>query len=451
MSQALGDALAGAFGHDVNRPGLEAFVANSQSANGLRSAQTQEALLKAQQMQEEQQANSQLEDAFVNAGLPGSQAHLAAIEATRIHGSAKDALEAVKGVQQINATSTLGDVNQLNSPTQTAAQQALTGKVAEPVAVHPEYATLPGMNTPNVQQTPLGAAQTGAQHAIASLRQTQSDAGGFRPQANPAGAADPRSIEMGGYQLYKTNTMPALGMGGGAIKAAMLAKAADFAQQEAQSGQPISMPEYDAIFARGQDFKGGTKAVSAFGSGPTSDKVRAINNVVGHLQLFDDTFKALQNGDVQGLNKLGNAWQSEFGAPVPTTLNAMGNIVGPELTKSLANTGSGSEEERTNFIRTAGSLGNSPEQTHGAVQAMRGMLGRQLNDFEQQYHGATGRDDFRDRYIPPDVQKLMAPHAPPVLGGQAPAGRNPMSDAAPTPAPAAAPLSLDAFLRAKGY
>jgi hypothetical protein len=370
MAQALGDALAGAFGHDVNRPGLEAFVANSQSANGLRSAQTQEALLKAQQMQEEQQANSQLEDAFVNAGLPGSQAHLAAIEATRIHGSAKDALEAVKGVQQINATSTLGDVNQLNSPTQTAAQQALTGKVAEPVAVHPEYATLPGMNAPNVQQTPLGAAQTGAQHAIANLRQTQSDVGGFRPQTG-AGANDPQTIEMGGYQLYKTNTLPALGMGGGALKAAMLAKAAEYANQEAQNGQPVSIPQYDAIFARGQDFKGGTKAVSAFGSGPTSDKVRAINNVVGHLQLFDDTFKALQNGDVKALNQLGNAWQSEFGAPVPTTLQAMGSIVGPELTKSLANTGSGSETERQNFLQTAGSLANSPEQTHGAVQAMR--------------------------------------------------------------------------------
>ena len=58
----LGDLFAGAAGANINRPQLNAFVANSQAINGLRSAQTQDALIKAQQAQEETDAQGRFHD-----------------------------------------------------------------------------------------------------------------------------------------------------------------------------------------------------------------------------------------------------------------------------------------------------------------------------------------------------------------------------------------------------
>src|SRR5271157_1048387 len=54
-SNPLGDLLSG-----VNRPQLTAFVANSQARNGLVSAQTQEAMIKASQAQEQMEAWDQI-------------------------------------------------------------------------------------------------------------------------------------------------------------------------------------------------------------------------------------------------------------------------------------------------------------------------------------------------------------------------------------------------------
>lgn len=165
-SQGLFDILAGAAGHPVNRPGLDAYVANSQANNGLRSAQTEEALVKAQSGVEQQEAKSQLEAAYRGMGLDPSKAHAASLISIAGLGDAKTALEAA---QQSVARQTLGDANQLGQPTQTAAQQLLQGKVAEPVAVPDNYTTLPGAYQPNVQQTPEGAAVTAQHNAAADL------------------------------------------------------------------------------------------------------------------------------------------------------------------------------------------------------------------------------------------------------------------------------------------
>jgi hypothetical protein len=111
-SQALGDLLAGAAGAPVNRPQLNAFVANSQATNGLRSAQTEEALLNAQRSQDEQIASGQLEDAFVQSGARPAQAHLMAVAARMHAGSAVNAMDMFKAY---NAT-VLGDPAKLNIP-----------------------------------------------------------------------------------------------------------------------------------------------------------------------------------------------------------------------------------------------------------------------------------------------------------------------------------------------
>jgi hypothetical protein len=181
--QGLFDALSGAAGHPIDRPGMNAYVANSQALNGLRSAQTEEALLNAQKAREEQDAGGQLEGALGQVFGPGneSKAHAAATIMRGHFGDAKTAMTALNELQQNQFHATMGDPGQLNTPAQTAASQGISGKLQETLPVHPEYTVPAGVTPPQIQQTPLGAAQTAAAGANANLHQTQADAGGFNP------------------------------------------------------------------------------------------------------------------------------------------------------------------------------------------------------------------------------------------------------------------------------
>lgn len=407
-AESLFDALAGAAGHPVNRSNLNAYVTQGQAQAGLRTAQTNEALLNAQRMQEEEQAYGRLQSNFISNGMKPSEATQAADIMRATHGTATDALNAQLLTQKSNNVGVLSDPTQLGTPAQTAAQQGIEGKVATPLAMHPEYATLPGAFKPDVQQTPQGAALTASTLATAGLHSAQAAAGGFNPHAGGAGGAPPdqSAIDFGAYKLYKSGQMPALGNGGAAVKMQMLAGAADLARREA-AGEDVSNEGYDHALANGQDFTAGGKALGSFAAGPLGNNARQLNNVVGHLKLYNDMFQALDNGDVQLINKAGAAWKKAFGSAAPTNLQAAATLIGPELTKIMVGTNAGSKEERQDFLQGAGALSSSPEQLPGAIQTLQGMLGRQAGDLAIQYHGATGRGDFAKRYLAPDVAQYL--------------------------------------------
>lgn len=184
--QGLADLLSGAAGAPVNRPQMNAFVANSQATNSLRSAQTDEALLNAQRAQDEQTAAGQLEDAFVKSGARPADAHLMAVSARMHAGSAINAMDMFKAY---NAT-VLGDTTKLNTPDQTAAAQAISGKLAEPVAA-PNNMIVPAGVHPNVQQSPQGVAQQADTESQTALRNAQAAAGGFNPHTGAMGNVTP--------------------------------------------------------------------------------------------------------------------------------------------------------------------------------------------------------------------------------------------------------------------
>lgn len=402
-AEDLFDALSGAAGHPVNRPALNAYITQGQAQAGLRTAQTNEAMLNAQRMQEEEQAYGRLQSNFIANGMKQSEATQAADIMRATHGTATDALNAQLLTQKSNNVGTLSDPTKLGTPEQTAAQQGIEGKVAMPIAMHPEYATLPGAFNPQVQQTPMGQATTASTLATAGLHSAQAAAGGFNPHTGGAGGpTDQNAIDFGSYKLYKTGQMPALGMGGGAVKMQMLAGAAELARREA-GGEDVTNEGFEHALANGQDFTAGGKALGSFAAGPLGNQTRAINNVVGHLKLYDNMLTALDNGDVQLINKASAAWKKAFGSDAPTNLQAAGSLIGPELTKIMTNSNAGTGEERQGFLQTAGSMSNSPEQGHGAIKTLTGMLGRQAGDLAIQYHGATGRGDFAKRYLNSDV------------------------------------------------
>ncbi len=167
--QGLADLLSGAAGAPVNRPHLDAFVANSQATNGLRSAQTEEALLNAQRAQDEQVASGQLEEAFIKAGARPADAHLMATAAKMHTGSAINAMDMFKAH---NAT-ILGDPSKLNTPDQTAAAQAISGKLEGPQNLPNNYSLPAGVAPPTVGQSPQGVAQTADTQSQTALRGAQ--------------------------------------------------------------------------------------------------------------------------------------------------------------------------------------------------------------------------------------------------------------------------------------
>ena len=120
--QDLGDLFANAAGANINRPQMNAFIANSQARNGLVSAQTQDAMIKAQQAQEELDAHQKLPQAIADAN-PGMKPSEAALAATYMIGHLGDAQTSLKAL----GTGMLG----FGTPAQqVSGQQMNQGKVA---------------------------------------------------------------------------------------------------------------------------------------------------------------------------------------------------------------------------------------------------------------------------------------------------------------------------------
>lgn len=438
-----GTPLADLFG-GVNRPQLNAFVANSQARNGLVSAQTQDAMIKASQAQEQMAAWDRIKADFVAKGASDSDATLArdGIVAASNH----DAVNAENLIKAGNSA-VLGNPALMGSVQQTAAQQGYQGKVAEPVALPNNFTTLNGTPPITGQQSAQGAAQTQNVQAQAALRDLQvSHPQLFHPNAMGVSELDPNVLNFEGYKYYKTNKMPALGRDNAPLRSGIMAVGAQLAQREA-NGEDITNPAFDTAIQNGQDFTASGRALNSYAGGSLGDKTRYINNLAGHLQLMDTAFTALQNGDQNTLSSLKNRWQKEFGSPLPTNVQTAAEVIGPELAKALAgNTGAGTQQERQAFSATVGNLANAPEQTGGAIATLKDMLGTQMSDLEFQYHGATnGRTDFQKRYVPDSVTHYlgltppnapMSAAAPPAGGGgPPPLGSQPPTGGAPAPQP----------------
>jgi hypothetical protein len=193
----LGDVLAGVGGSPVNRPALNAFVANSQATNGLRTAQTEEALLNAQNTRDELDAKGRVEgalgDFLGSQNDPHAKEHAALVSnlMRSKFGTFKDS-EAGLGdaLKNIN-TQTLSDPNA--DPAKRNAADLANNPGVNPYQVD-QGQLIPriqqgGPNTPpTVFQTPGSTATQHMQDAAGNLHQTQADVGGFNP--HQAGVAN---------------------------------------------------------------------------------------------------------------------------------------------------------------------------------------------------------------------------------------------------------------------
>ena len=169
--QSTGSSLADLLGN-VDRPQLNAFVANSQARNGLVSAQTQDAMIKASQAQEQMQAWEQLKQDAINNGMKESSASL--FRDATVAANNHDPETALKVNQQF--------MLMYGTPQEQAqGQQGVKGQIMAPEPVQPNTLPVPGvpgtpgapayagMSGANAQQTPDEAAKTAEMNALAAL------------------------------------------------------------------------------------------------------------------------------------------------------------------------------------------------------------------------------------------------------------------------------------------
>lgn len=187
-------------------------------------------------------------------------------------------------------------------------------------------------------------------------------------------------------------TLPPMGMGANAAagRSRILNKAAELAAGIDPTEQRAMQLAYKG------DVKAKAAAVQAFTSGKLGNTVRSFNVLQSHLDTFSNMADALDNGNMQALNKISNAWAAQTGKAAPTNFEAIKHIVGDEIVKAV--TGSaGALGDREAAAKTIASI-NSPAQLKGVIESYRELANGQLQGLRQQYQTSTGRNDF-DRYL----------------------------------------------------
>lgn len=402
--QSAGSGLADLFGN-VNRPALNSFVATSQARNGLVSAQTQDALIKAQQAQESQDAYTRLPQELVDAnpGMKQSDALLT-----------RDILVHLAGGDPVNAGKFVAQMKLMygNPAEQTAGQQGFEGKIAPPVATPANFqapaAPPGGAALGPIQQSPQGAAATADTESQTALHNAQATAGGFSPRGQVPKLDPVQSAEVAEFIRQNPSAAGNLrgliagGAGPDIIHAFLHPEGSPTTPANGITPAPgVSLAEQAAIR---KDFASGTGA----------KQTTSLNTMVQHSQLFDAIADQLGNGNFTPTNYINQLWQRTFGSPVPTNLQAAGDFLGREAVRATVNSGAGTGAERELQVNA----NSSPDQLHGAAQTLRSLAAGQLHSL-----------DLRAQRGGVDIAQLLGPAA------QATFGRHPAAVSAPHEAP----------------
>jgi hypothetical protein len=147
-------------------------------------------------------------------------------------------------------------------------------------------------------------------------------------------------------------------------------------------------PQYSAI-----DYATSKKAQSDFSVGKTGNIVRSLNVAVDHLDTLGQLADAMNNGNTQAINRVGNFVATQTGNPAPTNFAAAKKIVADEIVKAVVGAGGGvaDREEAAKQISTA----SSPAQLKGVIKTYQKLMAGQLGGLQRQYETNTGRKDFQ--------------------------------------------------------
>lgn len=455
----LGDLLAGAAGRPVDRIGLEAAVMQGQAMAGLRSSQTEEALLNAQRMREEQAAGDQLESAYMAQKKPDgtpmyspSDAHMLALQQKFVHGSHKDALAAYQEQQKAQAFATVADPN-ADANARLASDQALNPGQNPYQAVEgqviPRFAPNSQTGPANIQQSPVSGSVVDKNEAEALLNRAKAE----HPHEFQGNYMSPDMV--GIIAQYVRQNPDARPTGRALFSPAGAATAAALTDNNGPAGAaPVvpQLPPAGASAATGQpttpgqgpngapsttpfghlSFKEQSGIRNDFANGIAAKQTTALNTMFQHSQLFDKIADQLGNGNFAPTNAINVLWQRVFGSAAPSNLATAGAFLGREAVRATVNSGSGTGEERELQV----GANSSPEALHGAASTLRSLAGGQLHSLNRRAtRGGV------------DITQLLEPEAAAAYGLQS------HTEPATVPTGTTTPsvMSLDDFLKSKGH
>lgn len=157
-----------------------------------------------------------------------------------------------------------------------------------------------------------------------------------------------------------------------------------------------------------------------FTLGKGAAQINAINTTLGHMGELNDAIDALNNGDIQQLNRLANSLGAQVGQTPQTTFKTIVHRVGPEITAAYVQGGGGEHERGANAEDFSPNL--SPQQLKSNVaisaQLLRSKIGALENQWEQ--NRAPSMPSFQEQFITPAARKTIDRLAP--QGGAASSG-----------------------------
>lgn len=145
--------------------------------------------------------------------------------------------------------------------------------------------------------------------------------------------------------------------------------------------------------AGSMNFKTAAAMAKFMTSGKGGNTMTAYRTATDHLDLLGQAADALDNGDVQSINRLSNAWKEQTGQAGPTNFNSVKAMLSGELANVAKVTGATDSE-----IATAKEQINraaSPEQLRGVIETNQDLMDQKAKEmFEQYQSGMQGTPDF---------------------------------------------------------
>lgn len=221
----------------------------------------------------------------------------------------------------------------------------------------------------------------------------------FNPSIFGAANLSNNALELGYQQYANTGQMPSFGR-----NPAMQAKMLDYIAK--RSSDDFGPNATATIIARGQQTKAQGAVVKDFESGQTAKTLNGLNTAIKHMDTMETAVVALQNGNIQVLNKLGNFFGTQLGNDPANNFNIVKNFAAGEVAKAVLPQGGG-EREREEISRAINSA-NSPQQLHSALALWRELLAGKTDALRNQWDtGTNGNHGNFDRFLLPETKRAL--------------------------------------------
>lgn len=298
----------------------------------------------------------------------------------------QEALSKPGGFQELLKKSALGleKFTELNKPTTTVVNAGGTSQVLQTPGLGgaPQtMGTIQHTATPGELLTDTRTRSEGALNRGAALQRTRETiaAENVRAGVGPGGALD-ENAERTAHAIASGQLPAPTGM-------ALLNP-----KNQRILGRVMEInPQYDATTVAAK-----AKAARDFTTGALGNSMRSFQVAGQHLDQLGQLVDALDNRNLQIVNKIGNAYATQTGNPAPTNFEAAKDVVSKEVVKAIV-AGGGGVTERQELSHLMSSA-KSPAQLKGVIQQYRNLMAAQHDALLSQRRAAGLPDSTLPNY-----------------------------------------------------